>query len=310
MDSMRSRARVYRAVTWIAVLVLFVALLVLANTFTEGERFYGLGTAGFIVATLAGLLALFRATQGSGAWEVSVQGVGWMALGAALYTAFTYLFVIVDASVGQVQIRPTICISVLFGYAFGPVVGFFTGAVGSVLGDFISGWGVFPAWAMGSGLTGMVPGLVVLVAKEKRNLRTLTTVVLALIALTAGVVFIHPRAAEPWTGEVKNHAFWGWALFVGGLIMIANRFLLEDRNVALAAVNLWGTLGILAGNAFAALAGIWINEFTPGTALIATFAPAAATDLLNLIVFTPLVLAAYNLLRRTLGEKEIHGQDT
>lgn len=313
MNSMRSRARtiLYRAATWVTVLVLFVVLLVLANTFTEGERFHGLGTAGVIVVTVAGLLILFRATRGSGAWAVSVRGIGWMTLGAALHTVSTYLFnVIVDASVGQVRVRPTICIPVLFGYAFGPVVGFFTGAVGSVLGDFISGWGVFPNWAMGSGLTGLVPGLVVLVVRERRNLRSLTIVVLILIALTASVVFIHPRAAEPWTDEVVNHSFWGWALLVGGLVMIANRFLLQDRSVALAAVNLWGTLGILTGNAFAALADIWISEFTPGTAIIGSFAPAAATDLLNLMVFTPLVLAAYNLLRRELGKEEVHGQNT
>ncbi len=313
MDIMRSRAGtiIYRAATWVAVLVLFVVLLVLANTFTEGERFHGLSTAGVIAVTLAGLLALFRATRGNGAWEVSVRGIGWMTLGAVLYAAFTYFFgVVVDVSIGQVQLRPAICIPVLFGYAFGPVVGFFTGAVGSVLGDFISGWGVFPNWAMGSGLTGMVPGLVVLVAKERHNLRTLTTVILVLIVLTAGVVFVHPHAPEPWTDEVVDHSFWGWALLIGGLVMVANRFLLEDRSVALAAVNLWGTLGILAGNAYAALADIWISEFTPGTAIIAAFAPAAASDLLNLMVFTPLVLAAYNLLRRKLGEREVHGQDT
>jgi hypothetical protein len=85
--------------------------------------------------------------------------------------------------------------------------------------------------------------------------------------------------------------------------------LLEQASVALAAVNLWGTLGIMAGNLFASLAHIWINEYTLGTALVGEFAPSAATDLLNLMIFTPLVLAGYNAIRvriRRPGRNDEH----
>lgn len=287
-----------RTVMWVAVLLIFAGLLVLANTLTEGERFEGAVPIGVITFTLLGLFLLYRATAKSRAWRIRTRHVAYMGVGAALYTLLTYIFnALLSLSVGQLALQPQICVPILFGYVLGPVVGFFAGAVGSLLGDFVTGWGVFPIWALGSGLTGMVTGLVRLVARDKRNLRILTTVVVVLILTTAGLVFIHPRAPEPWTGEIQNFSFWAWALLVGGLVMVANRFLLEQISVALAAVNLWGTLGILAGSLFASLASALINGFSIATALIGDFAPAAATDVLNLMIFTPLVLASYNVVR-------------
>jgi hypothetical protein len=66
-------------------------------------------------------------------------------------------------------------------------------------------------------------------------------------------------------------------------------------------LNLWGTLGIIAGSGFVSLAHIWIDEYSPATALIGEFAPTAATDILNLMIFTPLVLAAYNVVWERVG---------
>jgi uncharacterized membrane protein len=224
-----------------------------------------------------------------------------MAVGTTLYTVAAYVFdALIPLSVGQIALRPMVCIPILFGYAFGPVVGFFTGAVGSLMGDFLTGWGVFPAWVIGSGLTGMIPGLTTLLAKDRRNLRFLSSLVIVLIAVVAGIIFVHPRVPEPWTDEVRDFSFWGWSLAVGGLVMLANRLLLEQVSVALAALNLWGTLGILVGSGFASLAQIWTSEYSLGTAVVGEFAPAAATDILNLMIFMPLVLAAYRMVRERI----------
>jgi hypothetical protein len=218
----------------------------------------------------------------------------------------SYAFdVLLPLSIGPLELRPAVCVPILFGYAFGPVVGFFTGAVGSLLGDFVAGWGVFPTWAISGGLMGMVPGMTTFLAQDRHNLRYLSTLVILLIAIAAGIVFIHPRAPEPWTDEVQNFAFWGWALLIGGVVMLANRFLLEQFSVALAALNLWGTLGIIVGSGFASLAHIWINEYSLGTALVGEFAPAAATDIINLMIFTPLILAAYNGIRQRAGHWDV-----
>lgn len=292
------RRRMGRAATWVTILAIFVILLVLANRFTDGEQFYGLAPAGVIAFALLGLLALYRGTADTALWVVRTRHIAVMTVGAAFYALLAYVFNdLLHISIGPVALQPQICIPVLLGYAFTPVVGFFSGAVGSLMGDFTTGWGVFPAWHIGTGLMGLVPGLVHLVARERRNLRRLSTLVIVLMGITAVIVLIHPRAPEPWTGEVRNYAFWGWMLILGGAVMVANSVLLEQVSVALAAANLWGTLGILAGNAFASLAHIWINEYGLATAVIGEFAPSAGTHVLNLMIFAPLILSAYRALR-------------
>ncbi len=80
--------------------------------------------------------AIYWFTRENNAWEVGTRQVVWMAIGAALYAVFSWLFngtVFVVPSLSQVSLRPAIAIPMFFGYAFGPVVGFFTGAVGNLL---------------------------------------------------------------------------------------------------------------------------------------------------------------------------------
>jgi hypothetical protein len=79
-----------------------------------------------------GLLIVFIVyllTRKNAMWEVGTRQVVYMAIGAALYAIFSYLFngtVFVVPSVSQVALRPAIVIPMFFGYTFGPVVGFFT----------------------------------------------------------------------------------------------------------------------------------------------------------------------------------------
>lgn len=300
MSSQRRTTR--RSIAWLAVLVVFTLLLVLANTFTDGERFYGVAAIVTIALSLLGLFGLHRATSDSSAWRIRTRHIAVMALGAALYIPVAYVFdALLGYSIGQVAIRPQICLPVLLGYAFGPVVGFFSGAVGSLLGDFVSGWGVFPAWHIGSGLAGLMPGLAAVFADERDEQPLISALVIAAIALTASLILVHPQAPEPWTGEVQDFSFWGWALAIGGVVMLANSLLFREARVDLASLNLWGTLGLLTGNAFASLAHIWLYEYSLATAVIGEFAPAAATDILNLVVFAPLVLAAYRTAQTYLG---------
>jgi hypothetical protein len=279
-------------------LAVFALLLLLANRFTEGERFHGVPAIVTVAVAFAGLLALHRATAESGLWRVRTRQIGLMAAGTFAYILLGYVFNDVLAlSLGPVALRPQICIPILFGYALTPAVGFFTGAAGSLLSDFVTGWGVFPAWHIGNGLMGLVPGLVALASSERRNLRYLSTAVVVSMGLAAAVIFAHPRAPEPWTGEMRDFSFWAWVLLVEAAIMLANSYLLERVSVVLAGINLWGTLGILAGHGFASLAHLWIYEYSVGTALIGEFAPSVAADTLNLIIFAPIVLAAYNAVR-------------
>lgn len=292
-----------RGIIWLITLLLFVVLLVVANEMTEGERFYGVAPIVVIGLAVTGLLQVYRATAEDRAWEMNTRRIAMLSLGTALYAIVAYTFnELLKFSVGPVALQPQISIPVLFGYAFGPIVGFFTGAVGSLLGDFVAGFGVFPAWHIGTGLTGLVPGLLADSIGGKRHLSSVSNVVVVTIAIVAGLIFVHPRAPQPWTGEVMNYSFWGWALIIGGLVMLGHSALLREVSVVLAALSLHGALGILVGNAFAALAHLWMNEFGLATAIIGEFAPAAGTDILNLVVFTPLVLAAYRGVRRYLRD--------
>jgi len=291
-----------RVITWLIVLIVFVALLALASLLTSGDKIRGIAPLGVTAIGLIGVFVVYLVTARSAAWEVGTRQVVYMAIGAALYGVFNYIFnTIPMPSVSQVALRPSICIPIFFGYVFGPVVGFFTGAVGNILGDFLTGWGVYPAWDLGNGLIGMVPGLVMLFADKKRSLNFLTILVAVLIVVTAALVFLNPQVIGPWTGEIEDFSFWAWAFIIGGVVVIAGRFVLERINVDLAAVNLWGTLGIIIGIGFAAIADIWVNGYAFATAIIGEFAPAAGPNILNSMILTPILLAAYRAIQARTG---------
>ena len=104
----------------------------------------------FVVIGLLIVFAVYWITRENKMWEVGTREVVYMAIGAALYAIFSYLFngtVFVVPSLSQVSLRPAIAIPMFFGYAFGPVVGFFTGAVGNMFGDALTGFGLSPQWA-------------------------------------------------------------------------------------------------------------------------------------------------------------------
>ncbi|MBL7062736.1 MAG: ECF transporter S component [Anaerolineae bacterium] len=291
-----------RAILWLVVLVVFVLLMILASVLTSGDKIQGIAPIGVTAIGMIGVFVVYLATAQSDAWEVGTRQVVYMAIGAALYGIFNYIFnTIPMPSVSQVALRPSVCIPIFFGYAFGPVVGFFTGAVGNILGDFITGWGVYPAWDIANGLMGMVPGLVMLFADKKRSLNFLTGLVAVLIIITAVLVFLNPQVPGPWTGEIEDFSFWAWAFIIGGVVVIVGRFVLERASVDLAAVNLWGTLGIIVGIGFAAISDIWINGYSFATAIIGEFAPAAGPNILNSMILTPILLAAYQAIQARTG---------
>jgi energy-coupling factor transport system substrate-specific component len=93
-------------------------------------------------------------------WGIGVRQIVYMALGAALYGIFSWATNILQLpSAGNVSFRPAIVIPLFFGAVFGPWVGLFTGGVGNLLGDYISGYGVYWNWDVGNALIGLVAGL-------------------------------------------------------------------------------------------------------------------------------------------------------
>jgi energy-coupling factor transport system substrate-specific component len=120
-------------------------------------------------------------------WGVGVRQVVYMALGAALYAALsipTNLLPIPSA--GNVSLRPAIVIPLFFGVVFGPVVGFFTGAIGNTIGDLISGYGIVWFWEIGNGLIGLIAGLAVYMTFGRYN--NARNIIIAEIFSAVGIV--------------------------------------------------------------------------------------------------------------------------
>src|SRR2546425_2740606 len=95
----------------------------------------------------------------SSRWTVDSRVIVYSAIGAALYGILLVAQVPIPGS--TVSVRPAFALVPFFGYAFGPVVGFFTGLVGNAIGDQISGWGALTSWnwSIANGLVGLIAGL-------------------------------------------------------------------------------------------------------------------------------------------------------
>ena len=95
----------------------------------------------------------------SNLWEVSSRTIVYAAIGAALYGILLVAQVPIPGS--TVSVRPAFALVPFFGYAFGPIVGFFTGLVGNAIGDQISGWGALTSWnwSIANGIVGLLAGL-------------------------------------------------------------------------------------------------------------------------------------------------------
>src|SRR5262245_30077109 len=95
----------------------------------------------------------------SSLWEVNSRTIVYAAIGAALYGILLVAQIPIPGS--TVSVRPAFALVPFFGYAFGPVVGFFTGLVGNAIGDQISGWGALTSWnwSIANGIVGLLAGL-------------------------------------------------------------------------------------------------------------------------------------------------------
>jgi uncharacterized membrane protein len=261
----------------------------------EGGIFAGRITWSIIGAIVVYLIYVFFADRPI--WKVGTREVVFMAIGAVLYGVLSWttnVTTIAVPSVSQVALRPAIAIPPLFGYLFGPVVGFFTGAFGNILGDAITGWGVFPQWDFGNGLLGMIPGLVFAVKDREKTLKTIAWVTAGLAALTAVIIWISPEKEffGPFTWEEGNYGEYWWVMLVGAVLILLAYFLLKDRGEA-GAVAVWSSLGIIVGLGFASISDIWINGYSFWVAMLGEFAPSAGPDIIFAVILVPILYVAY-----------------
>lgn len=297
------------------VAVLAILLLLVYGLGSVNERFQtGDNPILRFVFVIVGLLITFLIyyfTRENAAWEVGTREVVWMAIGAALYAVFSYLFngtVFVVPSISQVALRPAIAIPMFFGYAFGPVVGFFTGAIGNTFGDALTGFGLFPQWSVGNGLVGFIAGLPFLFRDKKRSLDTVLWTSGALAVLGALLYFLNRNQpnlmffdpANNIFGDATISLFSGVSILIGFALVLIVRFVF-GQNIDIAAAVTWGMLGNIVGIGFAAISDIWINGYSPAAAIVGEFLPAAGPNLIFAAILVPLLVAAYSSVQRQSG---------
>lgn len=265
----------------------------------------------FVGIGLLIVLVVYLLTSKNKMWEVGTRQVVYMAIGAALFAVFSYLFngtVFVVPSVSQVALRPAIAIPMFFGYAFGPVVGFFTGAVGNMFGDALTGFGLSPQWSVGNGLVGLVSGMVWLFADKKKSINVVLLISAVLAAAVTAYYFLNPTTSNAMFYDVDNGIFGdaqismfaGVSVLIGLAIVLIVRFVF-GKNIDVAAAVTWSMLGNLLGIGFAAVSDIWINGYPPAVALVGEFLPSAGPNLIFAAVLVPILVAAYAAVQKQTG---------
>jgi uncharacterized membrane protein len=305
---------------WGIVIALIVTLAFIWGTILIGNQFgierlqtgeNPLLRFAFVIVGLLIVLTLFLFTRENKAWAVGTREVVWMAIGAALYAVFSWLFngtVFVVPSLSQVALRPAIAIPMFFGYAFGPVVGFFSGAVGNMFGDALTGFGLSPQWSIGNGLVGLIAGLPMLFSDKKKSLNTVLIVGGVLTVIGLVIYYLNRTLPNMMFFDVDNNIFGdapisalaGFSLLIGFVLVLVVRFAF-GKDLDIAAAVTWSMLGNILGIGFAAVSDIWINAYPPVAAIVGEFLPAAGPNLIFAAILVPLLVVAYKSVQRQSG---------
>jgi hypothetical protein len=297
----------------LAVLVFFLGIVFIGGAINPSLKLDQTALLRFVFVII-GLLIVFVVyylTRDSNIWEVGTREVVYMAIGAALYAIFSYIFngtVFVVPSVSQVALRPAIAIPMFFGYAFGPTVGFFTGAVGNMFGDALTGFGLSPQWSVGNGLVGMIAGMVFLFKDKKKSIDTVLIISVVLVALVTALFLLNRgtanamyfNAAENVFGDQQITVIAGISVVIGLVLVLIVRFAF-GKNIDVAAAVTWSMLGNLIGLGFAALSDIWINGYPPAVAIVGEFIPSAGPNLIFAAILVPILVAAYASVQKQTG---------
>lgn len=139
-------------------------------------------------------------------WTFGTREVVFAAIGAALYGVLSYAtnFLQIPGA-GNVSVRPAVSLVFFFGLAFGPWVGFFTGFVGNLLSDLLSGYGLWLWWDLGNGIMGLLPGLLVASMTNFRSLADLLKAEVAVVVAAAVGMFV-AAVSELWVSGASWQA--------------------------------------------------------------------------------------------------------
>lgn len=282
-------------------LALATLVMALANLLSTGDEANKIEVVDWIMYVVGAVItvAIYFFFADKPIWQVNTREVVYMAIGAALYGILSWATNVIQLpSVSLVSLRPAVVIPVLFGFAFGPVVGFFTGAVGNILGDAITGWGVYPVWDLGNGLMGLIPGLIWAFSDKQKTTQRVLYLVGAILAIFTILAIAFPNIEHPWAGQTVGQ--W-WPLIVVALALIVAGYFLLRRRANTAAIVVWGAFGVTVGMAFASIADIWVNGYSVATAILGEFVPSAVGNLFMVVILAPILWVAYEAARGQSG---------
>jgi uncharacterized membrane protein len=303
----------YIILALVALLIVFVLISLIGGAINQNLNLKNTGLTRFLFTGVGLLIAfgIYYFTRLNPMWAVGTREVVFMSIGAALYAVLSYLFngtVFAVPSVSQVALRPAVCIPMFFGYTFGPVVGLFTGAVGNMFGDALTGFGLSPQWSVGNGLIGLIAGLVFFFKDKKRSMDVVLIVSAALAAIALLIYALNSKIAnmmyfkaeENIFGDQQITIFAGVSIVVGFVLVLAVRFGFA-KNIELGAAVTWSMLGNLIGLGFAAISDIWVNGYSLPTAIVGEFLPSAGPNLIFAAILVPLLVVAYAAVQRQSG---------
>lgn len=300
-------------VTLVATLVFFLGVWLIGRLINPSLDLDETALLRFVFVGI-GLLIVFLVyyfTRESKIWVVGTREVVYMAIGAALYALFSFIFngtVFVVPSVSQVALRPAIAIPMFFGFTFGPAVGFFTGAVGNMFGDALTGFGLSPQWSVGNGLVGMIAGMVWLFKDKKKSINTVLIISAILAVLGTVIYLVNRNMPNMLYFDVENNIFGdqqitlfaGLSAIIGLVLVLVVRYIFRKNDEVAAAVT-WSMLGNFLGIGFAAISDIWINGYPPALAIVGEFLPSAGPNILFAAILVPILVIAYASIQKQTG---------
>ncbi len=265
---------------------------------TLPDRFWAMGVGLLLVLTV------FMFTREEYDWTLGVREASYMFIGAALYAAFSALLNSAAFSfpaVSQIALRPTIVIPMFFGFAFGPMVGFVTGALGNLFGDALTGYGLSPQWSIGNGLIGFTTGLAFLFKDNKKSINIVLAIGGVLIIAAVALFLFNQNLPNKTYFDASSNIFGdsqisflaGISIVIGFIFILMLRFGFAKYDVIVTAVT-WGMLGNIIGIGFAAISDIRINGYSLPVAIVGEFLPAAGPNLIFTALLLPLLIFLYH----------------
>lgn len=253
----------------------------------------------FAGALVVGVLA-FAASYAAGendVWRLDVQ-YGVYAVIAAVVSGVVRWFFAGNTfdlpAFQQVTLQLAWLPVVVFGIAFGPVVGFVAGAGGSLLANLFAGW-VLPQVDFALGLAGLIAGMATVVQDGEQRRVVLMSVAGVLGAATFGLYLAYrdvPLSAPPGSAPQPPTLLLGASALLAAGIASAVRYAFPTRR-RWATLTLWGVLGVFAAQIVRALLLIVTDRLTLARALTAEYLAGVGAGTLAVALLLPLLLGIY-----------------